>query len=117
MVNPGRKDITAWRRTRQTFGESEILTDDDSKCTLAEWQHKGHCRIHVTSVRGEDRPSREDLKRAKVDLGQWMDQIAGSSEEDLEFLWRTRNVQEKASRVRVRALVWKEYMARYPGLT
>ena len=123
QVNTGRMDVTHWGRVRRRYGRSLMVIQhhdgERENVRLDKWRwNRKECRAFKLWVRPEVTEAREDEREALLsEADNYADLLERSSEEDLAFFWRVRNVLDRQSKIKMRQLIWAECIRRYESMT
>jgi hypothetical protein len=115
-IEPGSRECTDWRAMRMFYGESSIaeITPKGIHTTLLkDWVVKNKTTITIRIT-----PHRTKLIQPSYmkDIHSYIEHLSQADDEEINFLWRIRNLKTLHDDFNKRDIIWKECEKRYPGL-
>jgi hypothetical protein len=116
--NIGQKDITNWRKLRTEFADSYVSVHLKSGeriiTTMGQWAPRAE-RKQIASfyIRPKENAKTKWAVELVKPVMKYMRRLEKATDDELETYWRTRNVLDKASRMKLRQMINAECKRRY----
>jgi hypothetical protein len=118
QCNIGQKDITNWKKLRREFSSSYVSihmkSGERTITTMGQWAPRTE-RKQIASfyIRPEEGPTKEWAVKLVKPVMRCIRRLEKATEDELESYWLTRNVLDKASRIKMRQIINAECTRRY----
>ena len=115
-VKLGRCNLTRWRTINKYYGQSIVKMITSSTVTISrldEWKMNDVC---VATLVVHPHKTEWVHPTYLKDIHKFIEHVKEADEEELSFLWRTRNNKLMNTEFNTQTIIWNEIMHRYPGV-